>query len=57
MEAGYSHVPCRFSSFSSADIQGIGEWAKLNKSTAFSMFEILASKGRTTERPFLWRTL
>ena len=57
MEAGYNHVPCRFSSFSSADIQGIGGWAKLNKSTPFSTFEILAAKGRTTERPFVWRTL
>ena len=36
MEAGYNHVPCRFSSFSDGDIQGIGGWAKLNKSTPFS---------------------
>ena len=57
MEAGYNHVPCRVSSFSSGDKQGIGGWAKLNKSTPFSTFEILASKGRTTGRPFLWRTL
>ena len=57
MEAGYNHVPCRVSSYSSGDKQGIGGWAKLNKSTPFSTFEILASKGRTTERPFLWRTL
>ena len=57
MEAGYNHVPCRFSSVSSDDIQGIGGWAKLNKSTTVSTFEILASKGRTTEMLFLWRTL
>ena len=57
MEAGYNHVPCCLSSFSSGDIQGIGGWAKLNKSTTVSTFEILASKGRTTEMLFLWRTL